>query len=30
MGRGAADMQARLEQARTRLKRDIAPPPGDG
>jgi hypothetical protein len=30
MGRGAADMQARLEHARTRLKRDIAPPPDDG
>ena len=29
MSRGAADMQARLEQARTRLKRDIAPPPDD-
>ncbi len=29
MGRGAADMQARLEHARTRLKRDIAPPPSD-
>ena len=29
MGRGAADMQARLEHARTRLKRDIAPPPDE-
>jgi hypothetical protein len=29
MARGAGDMQARLEQARARLKRDIAPPPDD-
>jgi hypothetical protein len=29
MGRGAADMQARLEEARSRLKRDIAPPPDE-
>jgi hypothetical protein len=29
MGRGAPEMQARLEAARSRLKRDIAPPPED-
>ena len=27
MAKGAADMQARLEQARSRLKREVAPPP---
>ncbi len=29
MARGAAELQARLEEARSRLKRDIAPPPPD-
>jgi hypothetical protein len=29
MARGAGDMQQRLEEARSRLKRDIAPPPPD-
>jgi hypothetical protein len=29
MARGAAELQARLEEARTRLKRDIAPSPPD-
>ena len=29
MARGAGDMQQRLEEARSRLKRDIAPPPDD-
>jgi hypothetical protein len=29
MARGAAEMQRRLEDARERLKRDIAPPPDD-
>ena len=29
MSRGAADMQRRLEDARDRLKRDIAPQPDD-
>ena len=30
MARGAAELQARLEEARSRLRRDIAPPPDDG
>ncbi len=29
MARGAAELQARLEEARSRLKRDIPPPPPD-
>jgi hypothetical protein len=29
MARGAPEMQARLEEARSRLKRDIAPPDDD-
>jgi hypothetical protein len=29
MGRGAPEMQARLEEARSRLKRDIPPQPED-
>jgi hypothetical protein len=29
MARGAGDMQQRLEEARSRLKRDIASPPPD-
>jgi hypothetical protein len=30
MARGATEMQSRLEHARSRLKRDIAPPSEDG